>query len=494
MSEFVRLGILATLLVAGLSAPVRAQWSADPAANLVISDLPGRQSAPMIAPTADGGFHIAWQDASRSVRVQRLDVGGLERWPHNGVGIQQQAGWWSSAFTTDAKDNAVFATLSGGVAVVKVAPDGSLPWGAQGLAFPGSAAQSDVAVAATADGGLVGLWDEGRGLRLQKLDAAGAPQWGEGAAITLQAPFRARQPKLVAADDAGVIVTWVAENYPISASAFAQKFAIADGAALWGDGAPIALTGVFSNVMDFVLLADGEGGAVAAWVDGDIFDGWSLAVRAQHLDGTGAARLVQGGQPMFESPRNDVRHPAIAYDRPSGALHVVWAERPNNPVALYAQRLAADGTRVWGNDGKNLLSLDENVYVSNHFALPAPGGLLVAWADSAYAQPRTQQIRAVRLDAEGRHLFPGERVGLKGVSTPTQAIAGASSSAGYAAFVWGDRRSGVDNDDLLAQNLRFDGTLGNPDKPPGDPDDPIYADGFDGAPVSGGAALPRPGR
>lgn len=481
MSEFVRWGCFAALLVAGLSAPVRAQWSADPAANLVVSDLPGRQSSPMIAPTADGGFYVAWQDADLSVRVQRLDATGHECWPHNGVGIQRQAGWWPSALTTDAKDNAVFATLSGGVAVVKVAPDGSFPWGAEGLTFPGSAAQSEVAVAATADGGLVGLWDESRGLRLQKLDATGAAQWREGVAITLEAPLRGRQPKLVTADDASVIVTWVAERYPITATAFAQKYAIADGAALWGDGTPIALTGVFRNVLDFVLRGDGAGGAVAAWVDGDIASGLSLVVRAQHLDSSGAARLVQGGQPVFGSPRRGVGYPAIAYDRPSGALHVVWAERPNNPVALYAQRLAADGTRVWGDSGKSLLSLEDNVYVSDHLALPAPDGLLVAWADSGYAQPRTQQIRAVRLDAEGRHLFPGERVGLKGVSTPTGAFVGALSTADYAAFVWGDRRSGGENDDILAQNIRFDGTLGNPEKPPVDPDDPVYADGFDGA-------------
>lgn len=484
MPEFVRLGCFAALLVAGLPAPVQAQWSADPAANLVVSDLPGRQSRPMIAPTADGGFYIAWQDADRSVRVQRLDATGHERWPHHGVAIQQQAGWWSSDFTTDAGDNAVFATMSGsGVAVAKVAPDGGLPWGAQGLTFPGSVVQSEMAVAATADGGLVGMWDEGRSLRLQKLDATGAAQWGAGIAIKLEAPFRAKQPKLVAADDASVIATWVADGYPVTtATAFAQKYALADGAALWGDGTPVALTGAFNNVMDFVLGADGAGGAVAAWVDGDVGSGTSLVVRAQHLDGAGAARLAEGGQPALGSPRRGAGYPAIAYDPPSGALHVVWAERPNNPVALYAQRFAADGSRVWGENGKSLLSLAENTYVSDHRVLPAPGGLLVAWADWGYGQPGTPpQLRAVRLDAEGRHLFPGERVGLKGGSTPTQALRAALSSAGYAAFVWGDSQ-GVQNDDILAQNIHFDGTLGNlPDPPdPPDPLDPIYADGFEG--------------
>lgn len=475
MSHVVRWGAACAFVLCTLVGAMRAQaqWSADPAHNLVVSDRPGQQDWPRIAATADGGFYIAWRDyPSWPVRVQRLDVSGRAAWPHNGIAVGGGTGL--DGLTVDAKGNAVVAVASGaGVALVKLAPDGSFPWREDGVALPRAAS----AVVGTADGGVACLWSEGRGFRLQKFDATGAPQWPKGVAIEVRAPFFGKQPRLVAADAGGVIALWVADGYPTTtASGLAQKFG-ADGTPLWRAGDPLEWSVGFNNVMDVTVLADGADGVIAGWVDGNVGTGVPLVVRVQRLHGDGTAQFVAGGLPVLGAPRPRASKPAIAYDAASDAIHVVWAERPNNPVAVYAQRLAADGTRVWGEAGKQLQSGAENAYASDLFALPAPDGVLAAWAGYGLQQGSTpQRITAVRLDAEGRHRFPGERVDLKVASTLTRNPVALLGAAGYAAFAWSDGGAvspGVSEFGILAQNIRLDGTLGNPSA------DPVFADGFE---------------
>jgi hypothetical protein len=303
------------------------------------------------------------------------------------------------------------------------------------------------------------------------------PAWGSGVAIPHATPVHVTQPRLVAADAGGVIAAWVADGYPsTTATGMAQKFD-ANGASLWGEGEPIAWSGAFNNVMDLVVLGDGAGGLVAGWVDGDVGSALPLKVRAQHLDGAGMARLERGGQTVIAEPRHRASSPAIAHDRSSGAIHVVWTERPNNPVAVYAQRLEADGRRAWGDQGKALQSHAENAYTRDLFALPAPDGVLAAWAGYGLQGGAAPQITVVRLDANGQHVFPGERVGLKRTPTDIHGPVVAPGAAGHAVFAWSDGRAvapGVLDFDILAQNIRLDGTLGNP------PEEAVFADGFDG--------------
>jgi hypothetical protein len=140
-----------------------------------------RSAAKSAAPWGDGGFYVACEDAASPVRVQRLDAAGRELWAHDGVATARAGNF--TDLTIDADGNAAIALLAGSApAYVKVAPDGGFPWGAGGPILSDSAT-STVLAAATGDGGLVGLWNEGRGFRLQKLDAAGDAQWdGRGPA------------------------------------------------------------------------------------------------------------------------------------------------------------------------------------------------------------------------------------------------------------------------------------------------------------------------
>jgi hypothetical protein len=174
------------LLLALVVTPAPAQWSDDPAHNLVVSDRPGYQSRPRIAASPDGGFYIGWEDPNLPARLQRLDAAGRELWPHNGIGIAA-AGLLGLA--VDGSGNAlVAARLASAYALLKIGPDGSHAWPEEGVVLA-NGVLGKLVVTATSDGGVACLWGEAQGLRLQKFDAAGACR--RGAAVL---PSRTRHP------------------------------------------------------------------------------------------------------------------------------------------------------------------------------------------------------------------------------------------------------------------------------------------------------------
>lgn len=77
----VRSILAAAFCAAALASPsLHAQWSDDPAQNLVLADRPAGQVQPKLVATADGGFYVSWFDAGSGydVYLKRLSADGVE--------------------------------------------------------------------------------------------------------------------------------------------------------------------------------------------------------------------------------------------------------------------------------------------------------------------------------------------------------------------------------------------------------------------------------
>ena len=84
-----RLG-LASIVLAVTPVITRAQWSANPAVNLLLADRTNEQVQPKIRQTPDGGSYVSWYDNSGGgydMYLQHLSADGTEQWPHNGIQI-----------------------------------------------------------------------------------------------------------------------------------------------------------------------------------------------------------------------------------------------------------------------------------------------------------------------------------------------------------------------------------------------------------------------
>lgn len=477
----------------------QAQWSANPADNLIVADEYADQTQPKIVASNDGGYYVSWfDDISHGfgIHIQRLDAQGNEQWTHNGVLVaQRQLGYtYDYGLAVDAEGNAYVAfnccqnnSPDEHIVVSKIAPDGSLPWGATGLTVsaPASTERPYTAyVAVTSDDHVVVAWSSDAGARLQKLDTDGNAQWVQNGVLLTPATGFMLLADLQPSQDGNVIVSWSNQAGPTRILR-TQKLAAADGAALWGTGGVQVFgqgnlqSGYFPS-----FIADGSGGAV--FYDYD-FVGNRAFARVQRLDASGAPLFDPNGVLTTTDTVNDHVATEAAFDPRSGDIYTIWidtVQRDDLQVydGVYAQRIDASGQRQWGDNGKELVPMaiatDGTHAISQLTAVTAPallggprGGFIGSWTTGAIPV-LDQPITAARLDQDGNYVWATQNVTVKSTrpTARTNAVKGAAGNA--VVYVWQDGSDGATT--IRAQNLRNDGTLGNPIL------DRIFADGFDG--------------
>ncbi len=474
---------LVAIAIAALPVVATAQWSSDPANNLVLADRSNEQVQPKLAATADGGFYVSWFDDSAGgydVYLQRLDVGGNEQWVHNGILVAHRdlSSTQDYGLDIDADGNALLAfgynDVMGTLQVLaqKVSPDGTLLWGDPGIFVSNDTGDTAVPkITATGDGNVAIAWSASDGsIVVQKFDPDGNPLWaGSGISLVPSSGFFFLAD-LHGDSDGNAIVSWV-PNIGSAHELWAQKLAAVDGSNLWGaspvqifDGTGGALQ--FGNFPPFI--ADGAGGAVFVWYT----VASSGSVHVQHIDATGTPLFAQNGVLASTNTMRSHFEPSGAYDPATGDIYALWRETnaTQSLIGTYAQRIDNAGALQWGNAGKVLAALSPTDQ-TQMTALPvAGGGMLAAWAsDDA---PNPMPIHVARLDTAGNYVWSAQVVDITSEPNDVSRLTGALSGAGYAAYAWTANAASFSGD-IHAQNINPDGTLGVEIL------DRIFSDGFD---------------
>ncbi len=462
--------------------PAAAQWSSDPATPRVIADRTGEQVQTKMVPTADGGFYVSWFDSSEgySVYLQRLDAEGVEQWAHNGVRIALRSFTSTQDYglAIDTSGNALLAFRfqdGGGIAQIlgqKVSPTGALLWSAPGVIVSNDVSGANSPrVAATSDGGVGVAWSSSSGaIRVQKLSGSGSPLWGANG-ITVTQPSGSFFLADLHGDLAGnLIASWSAQLSFSNRQMWAQKFASADGAGLWG--APVVVFNAVGGAMQLgyfpPFTPDGSGGAVFVWYTVGVSAG---TVRVQHLNASGVQAFAQNGVEASSNASQSHVSPSGAYDAVTGDIYALWRETDaatQGQIGVHAQRIDSAGNRQWGSGGKVLVALSSTDQTQMK-TLIAPGGLLATWVSGT--SPNPMQIRAARLNSDSSYAWPAEIISVSTAPTDVSRLTGALSSQGFAAYAWTGSASGVGNGDVYVQNLRLDGGLGSAEA--------IFRNGFD---------------
>jgi len=475
------------LLLAGLLVPMPAlaQWSPDPSANLPIADRADGQVQPKIMSLPDGGFYVSWFDVGSGydVHLQRLSADGVEQWSHNGVQLADRA--FSSTqdygLDVDANGDAVLAYRQEVAGIAQIAASrvdagGTPSWGTPGVIVSNDAEDANSPrIGATGDGDVVVGWSAGDGtLKLQRLDADGAPVWVSPVVLT-PASGGYYLSDIHGSGDGGAIVSWVAFHSVMDRQLWVQKFD-ADGAPQWNGGTPVAVFDGTDGAIQFGdfpgFEPDGSGGAVFVWYTVSV----AGTARAQHVLADGSLAFAQNGVVLSTDATQTHTAPAGAWDAANGDIYAAWRvadASTQSIIGLNAQRIDATGARQWGDTGKVLVA-PGSTDVSAPVALAAAGSGLFAWATGAW--PSAMPIDVARVDAAGAHAWPTQTVAIKTGPTDSARLAGAIGGDGsFAAFVWQDGTQGVGEGDILGQAITLDGELGS-----GTPNDVIFVDGFDG--------------
>ncbi len=459
-----------------LAAPAFAQWSSNPAANLAVCNTAGDQAVPKIAAGGDGSTWTAWFDnrgGSYAVYAQKLDANGLEAFAHNGLLVSanpQSSSLVDWGICSDGAGGCVLVftdTRAGSdldVYAYRIDGAGTFLWGANGLTLSNNPDfESNPKVALLSDGAFGVTWGRqpspGPGaIHVQRISAAGVPQFaGDGLQIVGPGTEKPGFSTIAAADAGGCIVGYVRDIATFASSRHlrAQKFDAA-GNALWNGGAPLAIydASVLPIAYQPIVLGDGAGGGVFAWHSSvGLYDCW-----IQRVTAGGTEVHAHNGVQVSTQASVQKLDPSIAIVT-GGDVVVAFNKRngAQNQWATCVQRIDGTGTRLWTNDGIELLPLNGVPKQFERCSAVGNDAVVLTCEQTNYPTPGLR-VLGFRVDGTGANVWAGSPVVISSVLSGKDKIPVATDATGVVRAAWDDDRN--DSGDIYAQNVNPDGTLG----------------------------------
>ena len=364
--------------------------------GIAVCDHEAPQSSPAIVSDLKGGAIIVWGDTRNGTQdsyAQRVDANGKKMWDPDGVEV-----------CTDAAlqdDFTVIPDGKGGVIVVwedwragnqdiyaqKISAEGKAVWKQNGISvFSGEGDQYDPALISDGAGGFIVVWWDistpDWNIFAQRIDSKGNKIWDLPIPVCA-ARGNQGNPTIVSDGNGGAFCVWSDyrndPNFFTRAQLYAQKIA-ADGTTLWQkDGIPICKLPV--NQQQANCVSDDEGGFIVVWWDDrNIFaDIYVQRVNAQGKilwDKNGAPVCTEGGVQQIPMLVSDGTGGAIAY-------WLDYREDFGNTTedAIYAQRIDADGTPLWKENGVPVSAADKE-QITPRAVSAGVGNAIVVWSDA----------------------------------------------------------------------------------------------------------------
>ncbi|MBK8915318.1 MAG: hypothetical protein IPM64_12100 [Phycisphaerales bacterium] len=461
--------VLPAFLISLALPPALAEYPADVATNLIVSDDVSEQTQSKVRATADGGCYISWYSnalGGYDMYLQRLDRDGVPQWADHGIRIADLA----HSSTQDygiAVDSGGHALLTyrddrpgtTQVGVNRIAPDGTLLWGANGVVLPGSLNGNRPVVAILDDDSIVVGYTASTSpatIVLHRLDPDGNLLWG-GSGVTVADPAAPTSRPLNLSDlqpgiGTTVIALWVrctgANCVTSNKHLYAQMYD-ETGGEVWNSGTPVEIFTANSIQTAYfpTFVADGAGGAVIPFYE----TGATRRVRVQHLEADGTPLYPANGiETSLQESGKIALSPSGIHDPASGDTYVAWTEANSGQSqwGVFAQRLSG-GARQWGHGGLEVVGLSAN---QSSFVRVVPGrngGMVTFWIDRS----GSALIVGAALDENGSALWtPAVRNSCSTLSGKSRLDA-VAAWPGQALLTWGDSR--FDVRDAYAQNARL---------------------------------------
>jgi hypothetical protein len=357
-----------------------------------------------------GGAIVAWQDrrnANGDIYAQRIDDAGDPVWVANGVAVCTDASTqYSPRIVSDGAGGCVIVWNDGrgGRYAQRVTGAGAFQWTANGVAIGGTGATTRMNAASDGAGGAIVTWDEfpsdANEVHVQRVDAAGVPQWTTGGVLLCAAASHQYHPQIVPDGAGGAIVAWSdsrASNNASLADIYAQRVN-ASGVAQWTitDGVPLCADPSLQSGVE--MASDGAGGAVVTWYD--LRNGSEYDLYAQRVSPAGNVQWMADGVPVCTAP-GDQAYQQMVSDG-VGEVIVTWTDARSGPAPdgydVYAQRLDANGAAQWLPNGVALCS-QAGDQGSSTITTDGAGGAIVAWEDRRNVD---KDIYAQRVGSDGR--------------------------------------------------------------------------------------------
>ena len=445
---------------------IPAQWSTDPAAPQSLGS--GVQA--QLTATSDGGVYVAWLSDGNNYQVylQRLNSSGEPQWDDDGMVVSNNdnASWiavYHLNLAVDSEDNAIITTVdqrtgdTWEVYAYKIAPDGSMLWGVDGVALTASSVSNmSPRLTVLPDNSVVVTWThDNNSVLFQRISSTGALLWGTGILIEDDDAIAVLSPKPIVTVEGDVLIQWIRQSgaYPWAPDSelYLQKYDL-DGNPQWIN--PIVVVGPVQFPMGNWLqqsVADAENGSFSGWTE---MSGNVQNAGVQHITEFGALSWT-GGVDLSTNSSNFRIAPQLTVAEDTQELMAVWGEATGTQFqhGVYAQRLDNSGNRLWGSNGTAVVPLNSD-YVYLDLSIAGFGEELI----TTYIQQldyTNNDIYAARLDANGDYVWTGETVAVTNSGNPKSDMM-IAKGPGCLFIAW------TEDGSIYTHCLLGDGTLGAP--------------------------------
>ena len=309
--------------------------------------------------------------------------------------------------------------------------------------------QYNPTIASDGAGGAIVAWYDLRGtsydIYVQRINAAGVPQWTPNGVPVCTAANSQSVPTIVSDGAGGAIVTWYDLRSGLSFDIYAQRVNAA-GVPQWtADG--VAVCTATGDQWYPTISSDGAGGAIITWYD---YRSGNFDVYAQRLNAAGVPQWTANGVAVCTAA-GDQTTPTIASDSAGGAI-VTWYDNRSGNYDIYTQRLNASGAPQWTANGVPLCTVANGQYLPT-IVSDGSGGAIITWQDD---RSGSSDVYAQRVNAAGVQLWGANGAPLSTAAGNQQGPTIASDGAGGAIVSWYDSRYGSDYD-IYAQRISAGG-------------------------------------
>lgn len=395
----------------------------------------GSQDDPQLVADKTGGIIVTWEDyrsgSYPDIYAQKLDACGEPQWQDDGVLIcAASGGQYAPQLVADGGGGAIITwkdkrSYSYDLYAQRVSKEGNPMWTANGVAVcVAGQTQQYPQIASDGTGGALVTWQDRRNYNhdvyMQRLNSTGGAMWTPDGIPVCTEPHYQYQPRITPQGTAGaIIVWWDYRNKYSSIDIYAQRVD-QYGNCIWEeDGMPVVIAaGVQAHPQTHINGSDvpyqpceggpvlpgdnplgqdepewqcesGEGGEPQETLGGGVIITWedsrwgSNDIYAQRLDADGTAMWGVKGTPVCKAEGTQFK-PQITSDGEGGAV-IVWHDKRSGGQDIYAQRIAPNGYALWTNDGDAVCTAPGD---QKYPKLTTDGGqgAIITWQDGRSAK------------------------------------------------------------------------------------------------------------
>lgn len=309
-------------------------------------------------------------------------------------------------------------------------------WTSTGLPVcTSSGDQRDIDIAPDGAGGAILVWKFDGDFYAGRVTADGSRPWGLDGVPLSESNGTKSDAEIISDGAGGVIVVWEEHGAStVDQDLYGQRLD-ANGNRLWSPAKGKVLDSGDGNLTNAVLVPDGSGGAIIAWLSNPQY-----YVYAQRIDGAG--NTLWGDRVVVDPDHPFQGYPYIATDGAGGAIVMFTVEWRS---ATRAHRLDANGNPLWTSEGVDVgLGLLDAAITSD-----GAGGAIMMWGH--------HDIIGQRVDAAGNLMWGGSPIDICAAPDTQYQIHLIPDGSGGAIAAFEDYRDG--NEDIYAQRGDDAGTL-----------------------------------